>query len=154
MLQGDPANFLPETPATPAALRALAATMTDPGSDPAGDASLPAVYTYLGQFIDHDITLDVAGGTDLPNLLDPNVAPLALAAIAALKNGRTPTLELDSLYGPPAAGRSRRTPQAAGRPGHATSARRAAPTRPTGKGDDNDLPREPRSADMATTGLR
>lgn len=45
-------------------------------------------YTYVGQFIDHDITLD-----QRPNDLLSSVDP------ATLTNGRTPQLDLDSVYG-------------------------------------------------------
>lgn len=49
--------------------------------------SLPAGYTYLGQFIDHDITFDT---TPLPEIqIDPE----------QLHNFRTPKLDLDCLYG-------------------------------------------------------
>jgi hypothetical protein len=50
--------------------------------------SLPAGFTYLGQFLDHDITFDQTAG--LPDsALEPREAI----------NGRTPSLDLDSLYG-------------------------------------------------------
>ena len=55
---------------------------------PTGDNSdIPAGYTYLGQFIDHDITLDT---TPLDQQhADPK----------ATTNFRTPALDLDSVYG-------------------------------------------------------
>ena len=69
----------------------------------------PAAYTYFGQFVDHDITLEAtSSGTGqtsggLADLLDPDLAPLALEAITeTLRNLRTGTLDLDSVYGPPA----------------------------------------------------
>lgn len=52
------------------------------------DGRIPAGYTYLGQFVDHDLTFDattVALGED--------ITP------ADLLQGRSPTLDLDSLYG-------------------------------------------------------
>jgi hypothetical protein len=48
---------------------------------------IPAGYTYLGQFIDHDITFDPMSSMDKLN--DPE----------ALTDFRTPRLDLDSLYG-------------------------------------------------------
>ncbi len=48
---------------------------------------IPAGYTYLGQFVDHDITFDPTSELDRSN--DP----------LALVNVRTPRLDLDSLYG-------------------------------------------------------
>ncbi len=85
-----------------AALDRLAATMVDPrdagrpeggwGGQPAdtgqGDnPGVPAGYTYLGQFVDHDITFDPASSLQRCN--DPN----------ALHNFRTPRFDLDSVYG-------------------------------------------------------
>jgi hypothetical protein len=64
---------------------ALAAAMTEGGG---GRGDVPAGYTYLGQFIDHDLTMDV---TDV--MLGEDVTP------AELLQGRSPTLDLDSLYG-------------------------------------------------------
>jgi len=52
------------------------------GDNPA----IPAGFTYLGQFIDHDITFDT---TPLPEASDPQ----------RTQNFRTPRLDLDSLYG-------------------------------------------------------
>jgi hypothetical protein len=51
------------------------------------NAGIAAGYTYLGQFIDHDITFDPASSLQQQN--DPN----------ALVDFRTPRLDLDSLYG-------------------------------------------------------
>jgi hypothetical protein len=70
-----------------AALTALADSMADtPGPD--GDnPDIPAGYTYLGQFIDHDITFDPVSGLDRIN--DPD----------ALTSFRTPRFDLDSVYG-------------------------------------------------------
>lgn len=51
------------------------------------NTAIPAGYTYLGQFIDHDLTLDF---TSDPNRLNP---------IEELPNARTPAFDLDSVYG-------------------------------------------------------
>jgi hypothetical protein len=80
---------LPPLAVDDAALQALAGAMKDanPG-DPAGNNErLPAGFTYLGQFIDHDITLD------LTSIGEKVRDPLAIA------NFRTPSLDLDSVYG-------------------------------------------------------
>lgn len=70
-----------------AALKALADSMADtPG--PAGDnPDIPSGYTYLGQFVDHDITFDPVSSLD--RLHDPD----------ALTTYRTPRFDLDSVYG-------------------------------------------------------
>jgi len=73
-------------PNSDALLTALAERMT--ATIPEQDGDIPAGYTYLGQFIDHDLTRDV---TKTP-LGTPTTA-------AALEQGRSPALDLDSLYG-------------------------------------------------------
>ncbi len=56
--------------------------------DPAlNNSDIPAGVTYLGQFIDHDITRDPTEG--FPPIDDPD----------EIRQARTPTLDLDSLYG-------------------------------------------------------
>lgn len=86
-------SFLPPE----AALEAVANTMVEPpetgptdGWTPSGgdlDGDIPAGYTYLGQFIDHDITFDPVSSLQRQN--DPD----------ALHDFRTPRFDLDSLYG-------------------------------------------------------
>jgi hypothetical protein len=82
-------NLPPLEPAD-ADLAALAATMIEPTvtDDPAGDTpAITAGFTYLGQFIDHDLTFDPV--SQLMRQNDPD----------ALRNFRTPRFDLDSLYG-------------------------------------------------------
>jgi hypothetical protein len=68
-----------------AAIDALVASMEDRrGPD---NPCIPAGYTYLAQFVDHDITFDPASKLQGDN--DPR----------ALANLRTPRFDLDSLYG-------------------------------------------------------
>ena len=66
--------------------RKLAKAMVTFDEQPEGD--VPAGYTYLGQFIDHDLTMDV---TDVRLGEDVTAAELLQA--------RSPSLDLDSLYG-------------------------------------------------------
>lgn len=54
------------------------------------DSNIPAGYTYLGQFIDHDITLDPFSNIDVAH---------TAREVEQLNNFRTPGLDLDSLYG-------------------------------------------------------
>lgn len=64
--------------------------MVDPApeGDTEGDnPTMPAGYTYFGQFVDHDITFDPT--TSLMRHNDPNKH----------RNFRTPRLDLDSVYG-------------------------------------------------------
>ena len=60
--------------------------MTDDGGADK-DSALPSGYVYFGQFVDHDITLDITPLSDAE--ADPN----------RLDNFRTPRLDLDCVYG-------------------------------------------------------
>jgi hypothetical protein len=53
-----------------------------------GPSQIPAGFTYLGQFVDHDLTFDKTNV-----MLGQNVWP------AQLLQARSPSLDLDSLYG-------------------------------------------------------
>ena len=55
------------------------------------DSEIPAAYTFFAQFVDHDITLDTQ--TQLRD------TELSDSAINKLGNLRTPTLDLDCVYG-------------------------------------------------------
>jgi hypothetical protein len=74
------------------ALMALGTQMTagfDPpkdGADPE-ESGIPALYTYFGQFVDHDITFDPV--STLTRHKDPD----------ALTDFRTPAFDLDNVYG-------------------------------------------------------
>jgi hypothetical protein len=68
-----------------ATLTRLASAM---GGGGGGDSAIPAGFTYLGQFVDHDLTFDRTAVT-----LGENVSP------ADLLQARSPSLDLDSLYG-------------------------------------------------------
>lgn len=87
-----PAKFGPTDADNIANLSALADKMVG-GFDPPKDApdaeesGIPALYTYFGQFIDHDITFDPV--SSLTKQQDPD----------GLVDFRTPALDLDNLYG-------------------------------------------------------
>ena len=78
----------PFTPSTES-LTELGDAMNDTDSNSTGgdNKNVPAGYTYLGQFIDHDITFDTTALQEV--LVDP----------LAMRNFRTPRLDLDSVYG-------------------------------------------------------
>jgi hypothetical protein len=67
-------------------LNQLAKFMTD--NEPQG---IPAGYTYLGQFIDHDISLDSTAVERIP--------PWYLIPLSTVYNKRTLTLNLETIYG-------------------------------------------------------
>jgi Animal haem peroxidase len=90
------ATKLPFNAVTQLLLGELGNMMADSGRDPnpashnpadAGVSSLPAGFTYFGQFVDHDITFDVSSTLDADT--DANT----------INNMRSPALDLDSVYG-------------------------------------------------------
>jgi len=90
-------NLLDGLPETVEQLRRLGAVMVDPGEEHIPGIPVPAIHTFFGQFVDHDITLEL--GTVGHHLNDPH--PLSLQQIAdEIVNSRTPNLELDNVYGP------------------------------------------------------
>jgi hypothetical protein len=87
-----PADFGDSDAEGEALLTALGAAMiheVDCPKDGADDeeGGVPSAYTYLGQFIDHDLTFDPASSLVRQN--DPD----------GLTNFRTPRFDLDSVYG-------------------------------------------------------
>ncbi|HEY9404974.1 MAG TPA: heme peroxidase family protein [Pyrinomonadaceae bacterium] len=142
-LQNNPNNLLPESSTTPADLARLGKTMVDSvGNDAAGDSTVPAILTYFGQFLDHDITLEMTSA-NLPTLTSPSLTPMPLDEIRNnIRNLRTASLDLDSLYDAPAPRDGNKM-----RLGVVTSLNGTQPPlkRPKGKDDFNDLPRDPRS---------
>ncbi|MGE0601411.1 MAG: heme peroxidase family protein [Dehalococcoidia bacterium] len=82
------ATKLPFNAVSEAALNQLGDLMAKSGRETGvSDSTIPAGYTYVGQFIDHDVTLDVSSSLD--------VATNA----TSINNMRTPRLDLDSVYG-------------------------------------------------------
>jgi len=90
------ATKLPFNVTTQALLGQLGNLMGDSGREPnqgsnnpsdAGVSTIPAGYTYFGQFVDHDITLDVSSSLDVAT--DANT----------INNMRSPAVDLDSVYG-------------------------------------------------------
>jgi hypothetical protein len=69
------------------AIRKLAGLLMHPSFPSDSNPDIPAGYTYLGQFIDHDITFDALSKLKRRN--DPD----------ELVDFRTPRFDLDSLYG-------------------------------------------------------
>lgn len=90
------ATKLPFTVVMQALLGQLGNLMGDPGRDPnisshnpadPGVSTIPAGFTYFGQFVDHDVTFDVSSTLDAAT--DANT----------INNMRSPHLDLDSVYG-------------------------------------------------------
>jgi Animal haem peroxidase len=71
----------------PQVLANIAQLQLDPGADALDNEATPAGFTYLGQFIDHDLTRD------------QQPTPTTRIRVATLKNFRTARFDLDSVYG-------------------------------------------------------
>lgn len=100
-LQSNPSALLDSSPSarTVEGLKKLGELMHEPGTDSDGDSNIPSAYTYFGQFVDHDITLELQSDT-IANLDDKELNPLSLGDVLKdIKNRRSPTLDLDSVYG-------------------------------------------------------
>jgi hypothetical protein len=78
---------LPFTPEVRNLLAQLGGLMANSGRETSPDSVIPAGYTYVGQLIDHDITLDVSSSLEME------------ADATSIHNMRTPVLDLDSVYG-------------------------------------------------------
>lgn len=144
-LQSDPDALLPESAQTVLNLKKLGRAMSESGDALQSDSVTPAVYTYFGQFLDHEITFtrETSLGS-LPLLNDTHFGPLPHGTIPGrITNGRTPRLDLDCVYGS--------SPQ--GNPEFRDGDRMllgkvsATGNRPPGKDDLNDLNRKPPSND-------
>jgi hypothetical protein len=151
-LQNNPDNLLPEAQKTRNDLVKLGEAMADDGTDAAAgdsDPAFSAAYTYFGQFVDHDITLEKSGQPGMKPPVDPNLTPLPLQDIREqTRNVRTGVLELDSVYNHPA----RRDPEPNGprlkigkvsKLEHPPLPEEKPFLRPPNKDDFNDLPRRP-----------
>ena len=91
-LKDSPATYGATKDESRFALMSLGFEMTSPLDPPKDgfdgeESSIPALYTYFGQFIDHDITFDPV--TTLMQSKDAD----------ALTDFRTPALDLDNVYG-------------------------------------------------------
>ncbi|MEA5495819.1 MAG: heme peroxidase family protein [Limnoraphis robusta] len=101
-------NKLPVADSTIPALKMLGDAMADLGEPNKEmkefNSNIPSVFTYLGQFIDHDITARTDRETEISMIsIGDNVNDALQPAdpqviINKLKNGRRPQLDLDSLY--------------------------------------------------------
>ncbi|WP_431046349.1 peroxidase family protein [Roseateles sp. L2-2] len=100
---------LADTNALAGQLAALGLSMTESAAQARGErnAGIAAIYTYLGQFIDHDITKTETADAALASNMEAafnaasahrHVAPLDGGELAKLVNRRSPMLNLDSVF--------------------------------------------------------
>lgn len=106
-------HLLPASVDTLHGLMALGSEMgmLDPGEINPGqehaelNSGIPAIYTYLGQFIDHDITARTDRNSPITDIGNydgnpGNIYPIAPDVVVnELRNGRRPQLDLDSIFG-------------------------------------------------------
>ncbi len=96
----DGAESIPTNAETVAALREIACEMIDQAPQSHDNSQIPAAFTYIGQFIDHDITAGTDREISVSEIDVPNLAPLPPTDVEAkVANLRTGRLDLDSLYG-------------------------------------------------------
>jgi len=104
-LANDPEAKLPsDDPITSTEyLKALGQAMIDlenVSDTPDTTSTIPTVFTYLGQFINHDITAQTDRMSMVNTIRDPIVVPqMPKHVLCNLKNLRRAFLELDSIYG-------------------------------------------------------
>ncbi len=105
-LEVDPNAHLPGLPEDVVPhLKALGAAMVDdpaplPDDSPEVNSTIPTVYTYWGQFIDHDITANTDRNSEVSDITRDPLEPIPPDDVKAkLKNLRRPNLDLDSVYG-------------------------------------------------------
>jgi hypothetical protein len=127
---------LPAFKPSDAALTALANAMIDasPNDTNGENPNIPSGFTYLGQFVDHDITLD------LTSISEKQEDPFATT------NFRTPRLDLDNVYGLGPDGSPQlyaRDPGNITQPGPKLLIGRTVPTPRVAGVFPNDLPRNP-----------
>ena len=96
-LQKDPEARLETSDETVKNLRRLGDSMVERKAHATTGVNVPAIYTFFGQFVDHDITLEM--GSSKNSLANPS--PISLDDIRdQIVNSRSPDLDLDNVYGP------------------------------------------------------
>jgi len=105
LLAANPECLLPFGATTQGALLALGTAMASDTDALAADSTIPAVFTYFGQFIDHDITAQTDREIGISRIATPDgnvmdITPLPSSEVTEkIVNGRRPQLDLDHVYG-------------------------------------------------------
>ena len=100
----DEDSLILQTPDTLTNLSKLGDMMRDSTHKGKFNSPIPSIYTYFGQFVDHDITFSEVdkenGETDSELLNSDTLAPWTRQEIAAkVRNKRASLLDLDCVYG-------------------------------------------------------
>ena len=91
-------SLLTESSTTVRKLQKLGMTMDDSREENALDSTIPAIFTYFGQFIAHDITWEKA----TPVMMSRSeIKPWNPNEVAQIVNKRSGALDLDCVYGQP-----------------------------------------------------
>lgn len=105
LLAENPDWLLPPGANTQAALLALGTAMATDDISQSNNSTMPAIFTYFGQFIDHNITAQTDREIGLSRIATPDgnvmdLTPLPADKVAQkLINGRRPQLDLEQVYG-------------------------------------------------------
>ncbi|MGA8758713.1 MAG: heme peroxidase family protein [Stellaceae bacterium] len=105
LLAENPDWLLPPGANTQGALLALGTAMATDDATQMNDSTIPAIFTYFGQFIDHNITAQTDREIGLSRIATPDgnvmdLTPLPSQEVAQkLINGRRPQLDLEQVYG-------------------------------------------------------
>jgi hypothetical protein len=139
-LQLDPLKLLPTSPKTVLDLRRLGKSMIEASVEGTPGVPVPPIYTFFGQFIDHDITLEAISNS-LRKLSDPDLEPISPLEISEkIANYQSPNLDLATVYG-----RNARIVGKEMKLDNVIRSRNGIPKSAVGL--DHDLPRGPRSSD-------
>jgi hypothetical protein len=84
-----------------AALNALGDAMVEQDqNDPGQNSPIPPIYTYWGQFIDHDLTANTDRDAEISDITSEDLQALDPEHVRTnLRNLREPALNLDAVYG-------------------------------------------------------
>ncbi len=101
---GNPDDYLPNDVLVE--LDALGDLVVPPPDAPetSPNVAIPAVITYWGQFLDHELTARTDRETEMSKIETPIPSQSAADIETKLKNARTPRFDLDSVYGGSAIG--------------------------------------------------
>ncbi|MGR9245760.1 peroxidase family protein [Rhizobium leguminosarum] len=104
-----PENYLPNTAETLGELDELGEMMIDvvatpTSEDPTEDSTLPPVFTYWGQFLDHELTARTDREGAISSMVNAHPPVASSTVESQFRNARSPRFDLDSVYGGSAVG--------------------------------------------------